>query len=208
MKLANKTSSIVDYPIRLFYTSNMPIILQSALVSNVYFFSQMLYRNFKGSFITSLFGSWQEAGYQGQIVPVGGLIYYITSPKTLLGALTDPIHTIIYVAFVVGSCALFSKTWIDVSGQGPKEIAKNLKDQGMFLKGSTDDGTYRKLKFLIGTAALLGGMCIGFLTIFADFLGAIGSGTGILLTVTIIYGLYEDIVKEKSNKGGKQSSKR
>ena len=30
-------------------------------------------------------------------------------------------------------------------------------------------------------------MCIGMLTIVADFLGAIGSGTGILLAVTIIY---------------------
>ena len=26
-----------NYPIKLFYTSNMPIILQSALVSNLYF---------------------------------------------------------------------------------------------------------------------------------------------------------------------------
>jgi protein transport protein SEC61 subunit alpha len=61
----------------------------------------------------------------------------------------------------------------------------------MFLKGNTNDGTFRKLKSLILTAATLGGMCIGVLTIFADLLGAIGSGTGILLTVTIIYGLYE-----------------
>ena len=56
------------------------------------------------------------------------------------------------------------------------------------------------------TAATLGGMCIGVLTIFADFLGAIGSGTGILLTVTIIYGLYEEVAKNKV-KGGKQQQK-
>jgi len=31
-----------SYPIKLFYTSNMPIILQSALVSNLYFISQVL----------------------------------------------------------------------------------------------------------------------------------------------------------------------
>lgn len=104
LKLANrKATSDASYPIRLFYTSNMPIILMSALVSNVYFFSQMMYRNFRGSFITSIFGKWQEAGYQGQIVPVGGLIYFITAPRSFLEALTDPIHTIIYVSFVVGS---------------------------------------------------------------------------------------------------------
>lgn len=28
-----------SYPIKLFYTSNIPIILQTALVSNLYFFS-------------------------------------------------------------------------------------------------------------------------------------------------------------------------
>ncbi len=65
----------------------------------------------------------------------------------------------------------------------------------MFIKGYRDSGTYEKLKDIIETAALLGGIFTGLLTIFADFLGAIGSGTGILLSVTIIYGLYEDIVK-------------
>lgn len=119
------------------------------------------------------------------------MIYYITSPKGLYNAITSPIHTLVYIAFVIGTCAIFSRTWIDVSGQGPKEVARNLKEQGMFLKGSTNEGTERRLRNLILTAATLGGMCIGVLTIFADFLGAIGSGTGILLTVTIIYGLYE-----------------
>merc|ERR1712137_1074800 len=32
-----------SYPVRLFYTSNMPIMLQSALSSNVFLVSQMLY---------------------------------------------------------------------------------------------------------------------------------------------------------------------
>jgi protein transport protein SEC61 subunit alpha len=52
-----------------------------------------------------------------------------------------------------------------------------------------------RLKRYIPIAAVFGGMCIGALTIFADFLGAIGSGTGILLAVTIIYSFYEEIMK-------------
>ena len=52
------------------------------------------------------------------------------------------------------------------------------------------------LSKLIPIAATFGGMCIGCLTIFADFLGAIGSGTGILLAVTIIYSFYEEISKD------------
>ena len=49
----------------------------------------------------------------------------------------------------------------------------------------------------IPTAAAFGGVCIGALSIFADFMGAIGSGTGILLAVTIIYQYFEQIAKEK-----------
>jgi protein transport protein SEC61 subunit alpha len=45
-------------------------------------------------------------------------------------------------------------------------------------------------------------MCIGALTVFADFLGAIGSGTGILLAVTIIYQYFEMFYKEKSDGQG------
>lgn len=100
---SNKTTSQSNFPIRLFYTSNIPIILQTALVSNLYFFSQLLYRNFKGSIVSRIFGDWQDVGYQGQLAPVGGLIYYITSPRSLLDALYDPIHTIVYIVFVVGS---------------------------------------------------------------------------------------------------------
>jgi protein transport protein SEC61 subunit alpha len=42
----------------------------------------------------------------------------------------------------------------------------------------------------IPTAAYLGGMLIGLISIFSDLMGAIGSGTGILLAVSIIYGYY------------------
>lgn len=86
------------------------------------------------------------------------------------------------------ACALFSRTWIEVSGQGPDDVAKQLKDQGMFLTGHRDETTRKRLRQIIPIAATFGGMCVGLLTILADFLRAIGSGTGILLTVTIIYG--------------------
>jgi protein transport protein SEC61 subunit alpha len=39
------------YPIKLFYTSNMPIILHSALVSNMYFISQLLYKRYGGNML-------------------------------------------------------------------------------------------------------------------------------------------------------------
>jgi protein transport protein SEC61 subunit alpha len=46
-------------------------------------------------------------------------------------AVLDPIHTVVYITFMLSACALFSKTWIEISGSGPREVAKQLKDQQM-----------------------------------------------------------------------------
>lgn len=71
----------------------------------------------------------------------------------------------------------------------------------MFNKGFRPSAIEDKLRKNIPIAASFGGMCIGALTIIADFMGAIGSGTGILLAVTIIYGYFEQYKKEKEKMG-------
>merc|ERR1712070_1052000 len=81
-----------SYPIKLFYTSNMPIILQTALVSNLYFFSQLLYKRFKNNFIVSLIGVWQEIEWSGQSIPVNGIVYYMSPPHSFADIWEDPIH--------------------------------------------------------------------------------------------------------------------
>merc|ERR1711972_933566 len=193
-KMRGQTSS---YPIKLFYTSNTPIILQTALVSNLYFFSQLLYKRFKSNMIVNLLGQWQEVDYSGQSIPVGGLTYYISPPHSFTDIWDDPIHAIFYVLFMLISCALFSRTWVDVSGSSARDVAKQLRDQGMMMPGYRDSDLPKVLSRYIPTAAAFGGACIGALTIIADFLGAIGSGTGILLAVTIIYQYFEIVCKEK-----------
>ena len=50
---------------------------------------------------------------------------------------------------------------------------------------------YSVLNRYIPTAAMLGGIVIGLLTILGDFLNAIGSSTGILLSVSILYRFHE-----------------
>lgn len=62
----------------------------------------------------------------------------------------------------------------------------------------TESSLRKELNRYIPTAAAFGGMCIGALTIVADFMGAIGSGTGILLAVTIIYQYFETYDKERA----------
>lgn len=73
----------------------------------------------------------QPAEDSPQLRAVSGIAYYMSPPHTIKEALIDPIHTALYIAFVVSACALFSKTWIDVSGSGPRDVAKQLKDQQM-----------------------------------------------------------------------------
>ena len=50
IKSARFRGQTSSYPIKLFYTSNIPIILQSALVSNLYVISQVCYPKLKELF--------------------------------------------------------------------------------------------------------------------------------------------------------------
>jgi protein transport protein SEC61 subunit alpha len=68
------------YPIKLFYTSNIPIILQTAFVSNIYFFTQILARKFRGNILVGFLGKWQDYDMAGHQAPIGGLAYYISPP--------------------------------------------------------------------------------------------------------------------------------
>jgi protein transport protein SEC61 subunit alpha len=88
----------------------------------------------------------------------------------------------------MGTCAFFSRIWIDVSGSAPRDVARQLKDQDMVLEGGLrEEYMVRYLARYITTGAAFGGVCTAALCILADFMGAIGSGTGIMLAVTIIY---------------------
>ncbi|CAE5958795.1 unnamed protein product [Arabidopsis arenosa] len=163
-----------SYPIKLFYTSNMPIILQSALVSNLYFISQLLYRKFSGNFFVNLLGQWKESEYSGQSIPVSGLAYLITAPASFADMAAHPFHALFYIVFMLTACALFSKTWIEVSGSSARDVAKQLKEQQMVMPGHRESNLQKELNRYIPTAAAFGGVCIGALTVLADFMGAIG----------------------------------
>ncbi|QDZ23626.1 SEC61-alpha subunit of ER-translocon [Chloropicon primus] len=191
-----------NYPIKLFYTSNMPIILQSALVSNIYFLSQLLYKRFSGNFLVRLLGRWEESQFGGHKEPVGGLAYYISAPRDLSDVFENPLHALFYLTFMLSVCALFSKTWIEISGSSSRDVARQLKEQQYFIQGHRESSLKKELDRYIPTAAAFGGLCIGFLTAFADFLGAIGSGTGILLAVTTIYDYFEKYERERMESGG------
>lgn len=141
----------------------------------------MLYRRYKTNFIVKLLGQWQDVEYGAQSIPIAGLAYYISPPRDMHDIMADPFHTVCYIVFVLASCALFSKYWIEISGESAKEVARKLKDESMILQGHRDTSMVKTLSKYIPIAAACGGICIGALTIIADFMGAIGSGFLIIL---------------------------
>lgn len=194
------------YPVKLFYTSNMPIILLTALVSNIYFVSQMLYSQAPGSPFVHLLGKWESVGGAAGSgagsaisVPVGGLAYYVSPPATLSDMLYDPFHALFYLMFTLTACAMFGRTWTEVSGTGVRDVSRQMRENQVVMKGHRDTATARVLGRYIPIAAALGGATVGLLTVMADYMGAIGSGTGILLTVTIIFENYEAFMRENTS---------
>lgn len=87
IKSARYRGQYNTYPIKLFYTSNIPIILQSALVSNLYVISQMLSARFSGNLLVSLLGTWSVSiipfnlAYSSVRVPLTCVIEGMVSVK-------------------------------------------------------------------------------------------------------------------------------
>ena len=194
IKINNRKSPGYYYTqkIKLFYCSNTPIILQSALISNLYFISQVLYRRYQNFFLVKILGVWDYRN--GDYIPVGGLSYYISPPKDIIDFIKDPFKSSLYSLFIILSSGFFAKTWIEISGKSARDLARELRNHNFFLEGirENEESIYSKLNRYIPIAALLGGSCIGALQIFADLTGAIGSGTGILLLVNIIFDFFRD----------------
>jgi len=80
-----------------------------------------------------------------------------------------------------------------------RNVAKQLLDADMQIPGFRRNPRIveKYLDRYIPTAAWLGGFFIGVLAAFADFLGALGTGTGILLTVGILKQYYEIFASEQ-----------
>ncbi|KAF8386063.1 hypothetical protein PRIPAC_75205 [Pristionchus pacificus] len=89
-----------SYPIKLFYTSNIPIILQSALVSNLYVISQV-YACLGGNVPVKLLGTCSDASGVYRSFPTGGICYYLSTPETIGHVLEDPLHCIICLALLL-----------------------------------------------------------------------------------------------------------
>jgi protein transport protein SEC61 subunit alpha len=198
------------YPIKLLYTSNIPVILAQALYANILFFGQMIWGAFNSEnnnpFLNWI-GTFHKDTSSGRLIADSGLARYITPPQGLFNLSTEPdwyLHVAIYFALMILLCWGFSKVWVDISGIAPRDVSRQLLDSGYMVPGfrSSEKVMERLLERYIPVVAGLGGFLIGVLAATADVLGALASGTGILLMVSIIKQYYEQIAKEQLSQMG------
>ena len=109
------------------------------------------------------------------------------------------IHVIIYVVVLMLLSVVFGKFWVEMTGQSPKHLAEQLGSTGWQIPGFRRDPRIVEnvLNKYIPTITVLGSLFVGFLAAIATLTGAIGTGMGILLTVGIIYMLYQQLQQER-----------
>jgi len=192
------------YPISLLYVSNLPVIFASALFGNVVLWGQLLWNNYKESSwanIVGLIGTFNTTSSTSTSpVATGGLAYYVTSPtKGFVDVMADPFRYLIYAAILVVFCVIFSMVWLQVGGLDPKTVASQLVDSGMQIPGfrRSEKPIESLLNRYIPAVTILGGLIVGLLAVVADFFGAFGTGTGILLSVGIVYQYYQQLMQER-----------
>ena len=190
-----------QYPISLLYVSNLPVIFASALFGNVIMWSQFLWSSYgKSSFapIVNLLGNFTQQ--DSNIVPNGGLAYYVTAPtKGFIEVIENPYRYLIYTVILVAFCVVFSLVWLQVGGLDPRTVAQQLVDSGMQIPGfrRSEKPIETLLNKYIPAVTVLGGLIVGLLAALADFFGAFGTGTGILLSVGIVYQYYQQLMQER-----------
>ena len=183
----------IRWPLNFIYTSNIPVILVSAFMANIQLWARLL----------------QNKGYPilGTFVgntPATGLVAWMYSPdivaKFIRGSIlpNDIAHAAAYMLILIVGSVVFSWFWVQTSGMDAKSQAKNIMSTGLSIPGFRKDERVleRLLERYITPLTVMGAITVGFLAGLADLSGALTNGTGLLLTVMIVYKLYEDIARQ------------
>jgi preprotein translocase subunit SecY len=181
------------WPLSFIYTSNIPVILIAALMANIQLWARLL-QNWGFPILGRFVGN----------TPVSGIVAWLFSPdivgKIIKGSLTLPdiAHSLVYMLIMIGGAVVFSIFWVQTSGMDAKSQANQILSSGLQIPGFRRDQRVleRLLNRYIWPLTVMGAILVGFLAAVADLTGALAHGTGILLTVMIIYRLYEEIAKQ------------
>lgn len=183
----------IRWPLNFIYTSVLPVILVSALMANIQLWARLL-QNWGRPFLGTFVGN----------SPATGLVAWLNAPNIvgnlIKGSLSfaDIGQALIYMLFMISGCVLFSWFWMQSAGMDARSQAKQMMSSGLQIPGFRKDQRVleRLLNRYIKPLTVMGGIAVGFLAAIADLSGALSYGTGILLTVMIIYKLYEEVAQQ------------
>jgi preprotein translocase subunit SecY len=193
------------FPIKLLYASVLPMILVRALQMSVQGFGKLLFYH-RG---ITIFGT-----YEGDSA-VSGLMYYldpIYRPYDWFPPLVHQFYPNIAgwqvalrlsvdLSLMVGFGMIFALFWINTAGMGAKDVASQIYSSGLQIPGHRRNpaAIEKLMEGYIPKIAMMGGAILGALCVFANMLGTLGqaSGAGLLLAVSIGYGLYERMASEQ-----------
>jgi preprotein translocase subunit SecY len=192
----------MPFPIKFLYVSNLPVILASAFMVTIF----QLWLGTTGATIDIM--GMNVAGMVhstlGYVLPpqiyVPGQSYlsYLSNfslPSSYVPAIPELARAMVYILFLVILCVIFGYVWMDTSGMGAKSVAEKMHDVGWHIRGGRSDP--RLMEHVLGkyitSITIMGSIFVGLLAGFADLTGALGTGTGILLTVGILFRMYEDM---------------
>ncbi len=179
--------AVGKYPLKFVYSSNMPVILTSALLVNVTLFANVFQKI-----------GFPILGHLEKGKAVDGIAWLLTTPNLTM-FITEPIHVLVYAIFFIACCILFSYLWVEISGLNAKKISEQLHSSGIQIPGfrSSKRQLYKILKKYIPALTIISGIYVGLIAFLADLTGALGGGTGVLLTVGILHKLYEEMAEEQ-----------
>jgi preprotein translocase subunit SecY len=183
----------IRWPLHFIYTSNIPIILMSALLANIQLWAR-LFQNWG----LPIFGT-----FAGN-APATGLVAWVTPPDLVGGAIRGGLtlgtvfQGAIYALVLTIGAVVFSWFWVQTSGMDARSQAKQIMTSGLQIPGFRKDERVleRLLQRYITPLTIMGAIVVGFLSGVADVSGALTNGTSLLLSVMIIYRLYEDIARQ------------
>lgn len=183
----------IRWPLNFFYTSNIPVILMAALLANVQLFA-------------TLFEKWGHPilGTFSGNAPASGLVYWLSAPNLvgsiIRGGFTPSLllQALIYILALVIGAVVFSIFWVQTANMDAKSQARQILASGLQIPGFRRDERVLEMVLdrYIWPLTIVGGAAIGLLAALADLTGALANGTSIVLTVSIIYKLYEEVAKQ------------
>ncbi|MBI4043797.1 MAG: preprotein translocase subunit SecY [Candidatus Diapherotrites archaeon] len=183
------------FPVKFLYVSNMPVILAVALFANIHLWATLAAQvPVLGQALTGLSWAVTSPTFGGSLSLVENLLLRGITPS--IGG--ELVQAFAYVLVLIAACIVFGKFWVELGGQGSEKVAEQLQRAGMQIPGFRRDPRIMQkvLDRYIPPITILGSAFVGVLAAFSDLTTAsLVSGTGILLTVGIVYRLYEELAK-------------